>query len=65
MKKPNPPSSEPARSRRVKCACASCVCTVDMDKAVRRGNLLFCSETCAAGACTLEECRCECNACSG
>ncbi len=46
-------------SRRSKCACASCTCTVDMDKAIRKGNLLFCSETCASRACTVEECACE------
>jgi hypothetical protein len=50
-------------SRRMKCACASCTCTVDMDRATRRGNLVFCGEACAARACTVETCACEHDAC--
>ena len=58
-------SESPARSsRRMKCACASCNCTVDMMKALQRGNLVFCSEACASRACTLESCRCEHDCCS-
>jgi hypothetical protein len=59
-------SDAPARSsRRMKCACASCTCTVDMMKALQRGNLVFCSEACASRACTLEICRCEHDSCGG
>jgi hypothetical protein len=47
------------RTNRMKCACASCTCTVDMSKAVRRGNLVYCGEACASKACTPETCRCE------
>jgi hypothetical protein len=50
--------------RRMKCACASCTCTVDVDCAVRRGNLVFCGEACAATACTLEQCACEHDHCA-
>ena len=57
-------SESPARSsRRLKCACASCICTVDMAKALRRGNLVFCGEVCASKACTFEDCRCEHDGC--
>jgi hypothetical protein len=58
-------SGVPAKqSRRVKCACASCMCTVNPDAAVRRGNLVFCGEACAAKACTIEECHCEHDDCA-
>lgn len=57
-------AAKPSRPMRVKCACASCQCTVDIRRGVRRGNLVFCGEACAARACTLEECRCEHDACS-
>jgi len=56
--------SSTSERRRVKCACASCTCTVDMERAVRRGNLLFCGEACAAAACTLEQCACEHDHCA-
>jgi len=52
-------TESPVRSKRVKCACASCVCTVDVRRALRRGNLLFCGQACAAKACTVEQCACE------
>ncbi|HUK83401.1 MAG TPA: metallothionein [Verrucomicrobiae bacterium] len=51
-------------SRRVKCACASCHCTVALDRGVRRGNLVFCGEACASRVCTLEVCRCEHDGCA-
>ncbi len=50
------------RSRRVKCACASCVCTVDVSKGFRKGNLVFCNRICAS-RCTIEQCFCEHDAC--
>jgi hypothetical protein len=56
-------SSSVGSTRRFKCACASCVCTVNPDRAVRRGNLVFCGEACAAKACTIEHCRCEHDCC--
>ncbi|MCS7049543.1 MAG: metallothionein [Verrucomicrobiae bacterium] len=43
----------------MKCACASCNCTVDMSSAIRRKNLVYCSEQCARRDCTPEVCRCE------
>lgn len=52
-------------SRRMKCACASCTCTVDLDRGVSRGNLVFCGEACASRACTVEVCRCEHDHCAG
>jgi hypothetical protein len=52
------------RSGRTKCACASCQCTVPTDGGVRRDNLVFCSETCASRACTVELCACEHDGCS-
>ena len=48
----------PTRSSRMKCACASCQCTVDMERALRKGNLVYCSRACMT-ACTLEKCMCE------
>jgi hypothetical protein len=51
-------------SRRVKCACASCQCTVALDRGVRNGNLVFCGKACASRACTLEICNCEHDACT-
>jgi hypothetical protein len=52
-------------SQRVKCACTSCQCTVDIDKAVRKDNLVFCSTMCASHArCTFEECGCEHDCCT-
>jgi hypothetical protein len=35
-----------------------------MDRAVRRGNLVFCGQMCASRACTLEVCRCEHDHCA-
>jgi Prokaryotic metallothionein len=64
MKKSAKSDPSPKRSRRIKCACASCVCTVNPDTAVRRGNLVFCGEACAAKACTIEECHCEHDDCA-
>lgn len=64
MKKSAKTKVSAKRSRRVKCACASCVCTVDLDRGVRRGNLVFCGEACAAKACTVEECHCEHDHCA-
>ena len=55
--KPNPAGSS-RNSNRLKCACASCMCTVDMDQAYRKGTQVFCSRTCAEG-CTKADCRCE------
>jgi hypothetical protein len=49
--------------RRMNCACASCQCTVDMDTAVRKGNLLYCSQQCMA-KCTPEQCTCEHDHCA-
>lgn len=58
------PAPEKARSsRRMKCACSSCQCTVDMDKATRKGNLVFCSKACAEKACSTESCQCEHDTC--
>jgi len=58
-------ADSPARSsRRMKCACASCTCTVDLTRALRRGNLVFCGEACASRACTVESCRCEHDCCA-
>ncbi|HYZ33261.1 MAG TPA: metallothionein [Crenalkalicoccus sp.] len=31
----------------VKCACADCVCVIPVDRAVRRDERLFCSDSCA------------------
>ena len=64
MKKTAKPSGTIRESRRLKCACASCQCTVDMDQAVRKGNLVFCGTACAEKACTIEDCRCEHDHCS-
>ncbi|HUJ09797.1 MAG TPA: conjugal transfer protein TrbI [Verrucomicrobiae bacterium] len=64
MKKSAKTTTSPKRSRRVKCACASCVCTVNPDTAVRRGNLVFCGQACAAKACTIEDCHCEHDSCA-
>lgn len=50
-------------ARRSKCACASCQCTVAMDKGVRKGNLVYCSRACTT-ECTKEVCRCEHDHCS-
>ena len=64
-KKEKPAGTCCCSSQRVKCACVSCQCTVDMDKAVRKGNLVFCSEMCASHArCTVEECGCEHDCCT-
>jgi len=52
------------RSRRTKCACASCQCTVPASGGVRRDNLVFCSEACASRACTVEVCACEHDGCA-
>ncbi|MDJ0947584.1 MAG: metallothionein [Alphaproteobacteria bacterium] len=32
-----------------KCACADCVCIVDMKDAVKEGDRNYCSEACAKG----------------
>jgi hypothetical protein len=48
----------------MKFACASCTCTVDITKAIRRGNLVYCGEACASKACTPEVCRCEHDHCA-
>ena len=61
-KKSAPAKAAPAgaarRSRRVKCACASCVCTVDIEKGYRKGNLVFCGRLCAT-RCVINQCYCE------
>ncbi len=63
--KPTSKAKSPAkRSKRTKCACASCQCTVAVGEGVRRDNLVFCSETCASRACTVELCACEHDHCS-
>ena len=31
----------------MKCACSDCVCVVETDAGVERGNRLYCSESCA------------------
>ena len=63
--KETPRTKTPSKeSRRMKCACASCECTVAVGGGVRRGNLVFCSETCASRACTVEVCACEHDGCA-
>ena len=32
-----------------KCACADCVCIVDVDKALKKNGRNYCSEACAIG----------------
>ena len=64
MKKAKSQGQQAGGSRRIKCACASCQCTVDLDRGVRKDNLVYCSEVCAVKACTVEECRCEHDHCS-
>jgi hypothetical protein len=61
-KKRASPAGAGRKSRRLKCACASCQCTVDMDRGYRQGNLVFCNRICAS-RCTLETCYCECDSC--
>jgi len=51
------------RSRRSKCACTSCQCTVDTSNGVRKGNLVYCGRACMT-MCTREVCRCEHDHCS-
>lgn len=63
MKKAKSQGRSASGSRRMKCACASCQCTVDLDRGVRKGNLVYCSEMCARG-CTPEQCRCEHDHCA-
>ncbi|HVM61559.1 MAG TPA: conjugal transfer protein TrbI [Verrucomicrobiae bacterium] len=64
MKRTTKAKSAGKRSRRIKCACASCQCTLAEGGGVRRGNLVFCSETCASRACTVEVCACEHDCCA-
>lgn len=53
------PAGTGRSSRRIKCACAPCNCMVDMDKGLRKGNLLFCSRACMTREhCSLMECYC-------
>ncbi len=52
------PKKTTTRSRRMKCSCAGCTCTVDLIKAYRKGNLVYCSRQCAE-SCTPEVCACE------
>jgi len=62
-KKPSAsPASDGRASNRIKCACASCNCMVDMDKGLRKGNLLFCSRACLT-ECTFEDCACDHDCC--
>lgn len=49
-------------SRRIKCACASCNCLVDIDRGLRKGNLLYCSRACLT-ECTFEDCACDHDGC--
>lgn len=63
MKKTTSNPLRTRRSRRVKCACASCQCTVDMEHAVRKGNLLYCGRACLT-ECTRDSCRCEHDHCA-
>lgn len=58
---PNPAGSGRA-SRRIKCACASCNCLVDMDRGLRKGNLLYCSRACLT-ECSFEVCACDHDCC--
>lgn len=62
-KKTSSSISSPARSSRMKCSCASCQCTVDMDRALRKGNLVYCGRACMT-QCTLEQCMCEHDYCA-
>jgi len=59
-------SSNPAgagrSTNRIKCACASCNCMVDLDKGLRKGNLLYCSRACLS-ECTFEDCACDHDCC--
>jgi len=64
MKRTSKAKSAVKRSPRIKCACASCQCTVALSGGVRRDNLVFCSETCASRACTVELCACEHDHCA-
>lgn len=70
MKTKNAPakksSSHPAGGgeglRRIKCACASCNCMVDIDTGVRKKNLVYCSRACLT-ECSFEECNCDHDGC--
>jgi hypothetical protein len=63
MKAAKSASAAARSSRRIKCACASCNCTVDMDRAFRKGAQVYCSRQCAE-VCTKEVCRCEHDHCA-
>lgn len=56
------PAGTTRSSRRIKCACASCNCLVDIDKGLRKGNLLYCSRACLT-ECTFEVCACDHDCC--
>lgn len=58
----NPGNSGDRSSNRIKCACASCNCLVDLDKGLRKGNLLYCSRACLT-ECTFEDCACDHDCC--
>ncbi len=57
---PSGPGSNP---RRIKCACARCECTLELDKGVRKGNLVYCSEVCSS-RCTVDHCLCDHGTCA-
>ncbi len=57
-------SSTGSGSRRIKCACASCNCMVDLSRGVRKGNLVYCGRACLT-ECSLEECGCDHDCCHG
>jgi hypothetical protein len=48
---------------RIKCACARCSCMLDSERAVRKGNLMFCGEICST-KCTPDKCICGHDTCS-
>lgn len=61
-KAPAKPRANPAGAsrgtRRIKCACLSCQCTMDMDNGFRKDNRVYCSRICFS-RCTREQCYCE------
>jgi hypothetical protein len=56
------PAARARTSNRIKCACASCNCMVDLDKGLRKGNVLYCSRACLT-ECTFEDCACDHDCC--